>query len=171
MVNKIKYNTRGTTLAELMITVVILSVIMLGIQEFFGSGLRFFRSNQIKAEIQRNARTSISLMNRKLREAKSSTITIDRVNSSQPPCSRVTFSTIDSESLSFYQSGTKLYIADLLRGSTKEMAQDLRVLLFAYPMLYDDKILSISLCFEKGTGSLEQKALQMSVEKIRLMND
>jgi len=169
--NKAKKHILGTTLIELMVALIILGFIMFVVQAFFATGIRFFRQSQIKSEIQRNARTTLSLINRKLREAKSSSIIIDRLNSSQPPCSRLSFQTIDSESLSFFQSGLNLCMADLTRGSTRQISGDLRIMAFTYPMLYDDKIISISICFEKGTGSLEQKALQMSVEKVRLMND
>ncbi|OGS27996.1 MAG: hypothetical protein A2297_00870 [Elusimicrobia bacterium RIFOXYB2_FULL_48_7] len=154
-----------------MVVTVIIGLIMLGVNEFLGNGLQFFSSNQAKLEIQRDARRIINQLNRSLRQARASTVVIDRLNSSQPPWSYISFTTIDNRSYHFYQNGVKLYMCDLSRGATQQIAENLRHVTFCYPMLPNDEILSISLCFEKYSLGRNVKSLQLSVEKVRIMND
>ncbi|OGS22769.1 MAG: hypothetical protein A2252_10615 [Elusimicrobia bacterium RIFOXYA2_FULL_39_19] len=161
----------GLTLIELMVVTMIIGIIMLGVQTFFGNGLRFFKIQQSKMETQRDARRCLSLLNRKLRESKSTTIIVSRIDSTQPPCSSIYFQTVKDEQFRFFQSGTKLYMADLNRGATQQIAENLRHITYCYPMLSNDKIISISICFEKYSKSPDVKSLQLSVEKVRIMND
>ncbi|OGS19307.1 MAG: hypothetical protein A3J83_07240 [Elusimicrobia bacterium RIFOXYA2_FULL_40_6] len=161
----------GLTLIELMVVAVILGIIMLAVNEFLGNGLQFFSSNQAKLEIQRDARRIINLLNRNLRQSRASSIVISSYDTNQPPWSYISFETIDNKSYHFYQKDTKMYMCDLTRGATQQIAENLRHLTFCYPMLPNDEIISISLCFEKYSLSRNVKSLQLSVEKVRIMNE
>ena len=71
--------------------------------------------------------------------------------------------------MSYYQQGNQLFQA---RGGVtgKMIANNLRYIAFTYPRTDDDTILSISFTFEKATYEGGTKALQMAVEKVRIMN-
>jgi prepilin-type N-terminal cleavage/methylation domain-containing protein len=161
----------GLTLAEIMVVVVIMGMIMTGINYFFSSGLKFFRINQAKMETQRDARRCLGLINKKLREAKRSTIVVNKYDNNQPPWSSIQFNTADNDNLMFYQKGTKLYMKNLNRGSDQMIAENLRHVTFCYPNLPNNQIISISICFEMWTRTPTSRSLQLSVEKVRIMND
>jgi len=90
-----------------------------------------------------------------------------------PPHSRITFTRYkpngSTEIVSYYQSGKKLYMStDGAAG--KKVADDLRYIAFTYPKSDDGYIISISVTFERATYEGATKALQMAVEKVRVMN-
>jgi prepilin-type N-terminal cleavage/methylation domain-containing protein len=164
----------GFTLTELMVSIAILGLLSVVIGSFLVNGIRFYRLTTAKGEIQRDVRNSIDLINRTLRQAQGDTVSISRYNSSQPFFSKIEFTHINGDSYRFYQLGSKFYIGKKAAGAASwtdnKMAENLRVLLFAYPRLDDDTIISVSLCFEKATYQGASKVLQLSVEKIRIMN-
>ena len=128
-----------------------------------------------KIDIQREARVSLSIMNKELRQAVKSSITISRNNSSQPPYSKVTFETIKGSTVSYYQQGTVLYqeIYDGNKHFVSKLSENLRFVHFIYPRTDDDGIMQVSACFEKIPFPyvVGAKALQVSIEKVRIMND
>lgn len=163
---------KGYTLIELMIVVAILGVIVSAAPRLFTGIYRFTRMITARAEIQKNARASLSNINRGLRQAQASSIVIDQV-SGMPPHSRITFTRYkpdgSTETVSYYQSGRKLYIST--NGAAgKKVADDLRYIAFTYPKSDDAYIISISVTFERATYEGATKALQMAVEKVRIMN-
>jgi prepilin-type N-terminal cleavage/methylation domain-containing protein len=158
----------GFTLVELMMTTAILGVIFL-----FGPGIltnitKFSRLNSARLETQRNARTALDQINKSLRQASAATIVITQ-QSSQPPYSMISFSTVDGRNLSYYQQGKSLYFGSNV--STISICTGLRYIAFAYPRTDDSGILSVSLTFEKDTYQGGTKALQMAIEKVRVMNN
>jgi prepilin-type N-terminal cleavage/methylation domain-containing protein len=58
---------KGMTLIELMVTMVILSVIILGLVVFFSGGVRSWITGQYQLEAQRNARQAMESMVREIR--------------------------------------------------------------------------------------------------------
>jgi len=163
---------KGYTLTELMIVVAIMGIIVTAAPRLFTGIYRFTRMITAKAEIQKNARASLSSINRGLRQAQSASIVIDQV-SGMPPHSRITFTRYkpngSTEIVSYYQSGKKLYMStDGAAG--KKVADDLRYIAFTYPKSDDGYIISISVTFERATYEGATKALQMAVEKVRVMN-
>jgi len=58
---------KGMTLIELMVTMVILSIIILGLVVFFSSGVRSWITGQYQLEAQRNARQAMESMVREIR--------------------------------------------------------------------------------------------------------
>ena len=163
---------KGYSLMELMIVVAILGVIVSAAPRMFTGIYRFTRMITAKAEIQKNARGTLSNINRGLRQAQASSILVDQV-SGQPPHSRITFTRYktdgSTEVVSYYQSGKKLYMSTNLAAG-KKVCDDLRYIAFTYPKSDDSYIVSISVTFEKATYEGAAKALQMAVEKVRVMN-
>ena len=164
---KILKRNRGWTLTELMMVLAILGIIMAGLSIMLVSFTRYWRLNTARTEIQRDARAALSLVNKNLREAKSSTVVIDQV-SGEPPWSRVSFTSIDSISISYYQQSGKLW--QTVAGKSVALSENLRTLRFSYPNTDDSEIISVSACFEKSTYEGSRKALQLSIEKVRIMN-
>ncbi len=129
---------------------------------------RFVQLNRARIETQRAARDTLNLVNQALRQATASTIIITN-ETSQPPCSAITFTTIDGRSLKFYQSGKVLSFVQ--NTATSTVVGGLRYIAFTYPRTDDDNILSVSVTFEQDTYQGGTKALQMAIEKVRVMND
>jgi prepilin-type N-terminal cleavage/methylation domain-containing protein len=61
---------KGITLIELMVTLVILSIIILGLVVFFTGGVRSWITGQYQLEAQRNARQAMESMVREIRHGK-----------------------------------------------------------------------------------------------------
>ena len=148
-----------------------LVVTIIGLVVFIGPTLltqlvRFYQLHNAKIEIQRDARASLDLMNRFLRQAESYSVTIDQV-SGQPPYSRISFTTITGLNVIFYQSGTTLY---QVVQSTVAISRNLHYIAFTYPRSDDPTIISVSMTMEKTTYQGAYKALELSIEKVRVMN-
>jgi hypothetical protein len=128
--------------------------------------------NRARYEIQRDSKNAINIINRNLRQAKSSSITITQ-QTGQPPYSRINFNKYVTSTtvrpMSFYQQGTELFAVD--GGSTRTLTENLRYIAFTYPRTDDDDVVSVSLTLEKATFQGRSKALQLAVEKVRIMND
>jgi len=62
---------KGMTLIELMVTMVILSIIILGLVVFFSGGVRSWITGQYQLEAQRNARQAMESMVREIRHGRS----------------------------------------------------------------------------------------------------
>lgn len=160
----------GFTLAEMMVTVAILGIVFALAPKVMIDTYKFFRLTIARSEIQRDARSALDLINRRMRQAKASTIVVDRLSTSQPPYSRVSFTTISGSTLSFYQDGKTLYMNDGLGGANR-LAENLRYLAFIYGQTDNSYIMSVSVTFEKETYAGKAKALQTAVEKVRVMNN
>ena len=151
---------------------VLVVVAIMGILFTIGPGLfmqthKFFVLNRTRIELQREARTALSLINRNLRQAQISTITIDQV-SGQPYYSRIEFTKIDGGWQQYYQKGMYLY---MVTNSTKTLTENLRYLAFA-PMHSDElNIISVSLTLEEKIYDNRTKALHMASEKVMVMNE
>ncbi|PKM98540.1 MAG: hypothetical protein CVU79_02625 [Elusimicrobia bacterium HGW-Elusimicrobia-3] len=168
---------RGYTLMEMMLVVAILGVLILAAPRTFIKTFQFVQLLTARVEIQKNARGALANINRDLRQALGHTIEVDELPG-QPPHSRIKFKKYNSsggQSWAFYyQQGTQLYQAagdvdgNMLTG--KLIANHLRYIAFTYPRTDDDGIISISITFEKATYEGGTKALQMAVEKVRIMN-
>ncbi len=158
---------QGTTLIELMIVVSILGVLVMIAPNLYKQVRRFFFLSNAKVEIQREARSSMELITRRLRQARSTTLIMDQV-SGQPYYSRIRFTDIDSNSNMYYQNGRSLMMS--VNGSTKTLTSNLRYLAFALPRSDDMSIVSVSMTIEKATYEGQTKALHMASEKVRLMN-
>lgn len=168
---------RGYTLMEMMLVVGILGVLILAAPRTFIKTYQFVQLLTARVEIQKNARGALANINRDLRQALGDTIEVDEI-SGQPPHSRIKFKKYNSSGgqnwVFYYQEGTKLFQAagdvdgNMLAG--KLIANNLRYIAFTYPRTDDDGIISISITFEKATYEGGTKALQMAVEKVRVMN-
>ena len=165
-------STRGFTLTEAMITVAILGILSVGMGKMMIQITRFFRQTAARSDVQRNVRTALEVIQRRLSEARGRTIVIDRFNSSQPFYSMITFTDVDGTVVTFYQEGTKLRSTTLTSGVTKNilLAENLRQMTFSYPLSDNATLISVGLAFEKATYEGGTKNLQLSLEKVRIQN-
>jgi len=170
------HRQNGFTLPELIVVTVIIGMVMAGISVFLTNGVKFVRLTQARIEIQRDARLALSVINKDLRQAKASTVVIDRANSSMPPYSRLYFETIQGSTVCYYQDGTTLKYQKTENGITSaphKLTENLRYAAFAYQRTDNNKILHVSICLEKipypyVAGA---RALQVSIEQVRIMNE
>lgn len=151
---------------ELIMTSAILSLLALMVTPLMIHMVRFYRLNSARVEIQRDARTCLDTINRFLRQANSSSVVIDQL-SGQPSHSRISFTTYSGRNLSFYQQNTTLYKVDT---STIPISGNLRFLAFSYPRSDDPTIISVVVTMEKATYEGQRKALELSIQKVRVMN-
>ena len=157
---------------ELMVVVAIMGVILLASPKIFENSFKFMRLAFARAEIQKNSRASLSNINRELRQAYASSIVVDEL-AGMPPHSRITFTRYMSDGstrlVSYYQDGKKLYL-NINGAGGKMVVGSLRYIAFSYPKTDNNSIISVSLTFETKTYEGGTKALQMAVEKVRIMN-
>lgn len=128
---------------------------------------RFIVQNTARNDVQRDARHSLDIINRMMRQAKGLTIVIDQL-SGQPPYSRVAFTTIQGRTVSFWQDNKKLYAS--IDGRTTELARDLRFIAFTFPRTDSITIVSVAMTMEQLSFEGTTKALELSIEKVRVMN-
>ena len=152
-------------MTELMVVLAIIGLFTLLAPTMFTHTIRFWYLHTAKVEIQRDARAAFSNINRFLRQATYTSITIDNA-AGQPPCSRISFTTVQGQRYLFYQKNNSLY---QVAQSTATLSTNLRYIAFTYPRSDDPTIISVSMTMEKATYQGGTKALELSVEKVRIM--
>lgn len=149
----------------------ILGGMMLVLGEVLQQTNRFYILNRARHELQAEARGIMETVNRNLRQAKTSSIKIDRATSSQPYYSRVSFTDVNNTNYVIYQDNKKL---KLTAGTVTDrvLSNNIRYLAFSFPKSDDLAIISVAMTLEK-TISLQKRqyALHMASEKIRVMNE
>jgi len=146
-------------------------IVILGIVFMLGPTLlrnitNYYYLHNAKIEIQRDARADLDLINRFIRQAVASSVIIDQGNG-QPPYSRIAFTTSQGQDMLFYQEGKTLY---QVAQSTTVISRNLRYIAFTYPRSDDPTIISVAMTMEKSTYEGGSKALELSIEKVRVMN-
>lgn len=152
---------------ETVITATILSLLALIIVPLIVHSTRFFLMNRTRVELQRDARASLAIITRNLRQADSNTISIDQIVG-QPYYSRISFTTINGVDFVYFQNNSLL--RETRAGTTRTMAENLRFLNFYFPRSYDMTIVSVSITFEKAIYEQKTKALHVATERVRIMN-
>jgi prepilin-type N-terminal cleavage/methylation domain-containing protein len=167
MVKKMLCRARaGFSLTEAMMVIAVLGIMFTLGPTILTQVLRFYYLHIAKIEIQRDARSSLDVINRFLRQAQADTVVVDQA-AGQPPYSRITFELIGGQSMQFYQQGQNLF---QVGQSTTTISKNLRFINFAYPRSDDPTIISVAMTMEKTTYQGGTKALELSVEKVRIMN-
>lgn len=159
---------RGVTLVELMMVVVIIGVVMGIVPTIMKNMTRFSSVNTARLATQEDARESLSHINKSLRQAEAETLLISQ-GTDQPPYSSISFSTVDGRDMSYFQVDNELQFS--VDGGTLTLSENLRYISFAPPRTDDPNIISVSVTFERATYEGGTKALQMAIEKVRIMND
>ena len=149
-----------------MISIVIISIIGAMLTVLFSKWVRVWYLSKTNSEIQADARASIEVMDRNLRQAAASSVVIDRYDANQPPYSRVSFLKF-SQPIIYYQSGRNLYYVST---STRIISRSLDCVQFVYPSTLNNKVLNIAAAFEKKTYGTYRRAFQLSIQTVNIMN-
>lgn len=160
-------NRRGWTFTEALMVLTILGVLVLLGPKLMIGATKNYLMNKTRVQLQRDARATMDMITRNLRQAQSMTVKLDRV-AGQPPYSRVTFTKQSGAVYSFYQSGTKLIHTNGTK--TQTLSQDLRFLTFTFPKSDNLSIVSVAVTLERTLYDGRTKALHMASEKVRVMN-
>ncbi|OGR82699.1 MAG: hypothetical protein A2901_08300 [Elusimicrobia bacterium RIFCSPLOWO2_01_FULL_54_10] len=165
-------SNKGMTLVEAMVTITVLAIIAALGPSVLTNMFRYWTLSNARSNVQRDARNAMDLVNRNLRQATATSVTISQ-RPSQPPYSWIQF-TIDKGTgpslgnYGVYQEGRNLMF--MSQGTTATVAENLRYLGFSYPRTDNSGIISLSMTFEEATFAGYSKALQLSIEKVRVMN-
>lgn len=158
---------RGYTLTEMLMVVAIIGIIASVGARILLQVNRYFIMTNTRVELQREARAIMYIINRNLRQSSTSSLLIDRA-ANQPFFSRLTFTKVQGQTMTFYQSGNNL-IQDV-GGKTTVLTKNVKYLSFTFPRSDDLSVLSVSVTLEKTIYQGQTKALHMASEKVRIMN-
>ncbi len=161
-------STKGYTLAEAMITVAIVGVLAAMAAPLMTQMNNFWFLTTARNTIQRDVRASLDTMNRFLRQGQSATVVIDRISTTAPPSSRITYTSVQGATIKFYQSGNKLYMSSGTMVSP--LCSSLAYIAFTYPRTDDISLISVAMTTQASTFLGGKKALQLSIQKVRIMN-
>ena len=157
---------RGFTLVEMAVVVAVVGIVVMLAPPLIVSFTRYFQYQNAKLTTQQEARVALEIMNRFLRQAQASTIQIDQV-SGQPPFSRIYFTTIEGKQMEFYQQNNVLYQVGT---STTTLSKNLLYMAFTFPRTDNPSILSVSITTSKSTYQGGSEAIELAVQKVRIMN-
>ena len=158
---------RGYTMTEMMMVVAIIGILasvgptlLIGMQNFF-------LMTTARNEVQRDARATLDTVNRYLRQAVYSTIVID-TPSGQGPYSRIRFKHVDGRYMEFRQSGSSLI--QQIGNTTSTVTKNLVYIAFTFPRTDDPTIVSVSITMGKNIQLGRRKVLELTIQKVRIMN-
>ena len=157
----------GYTLSEAMITVAIVGILAAVGSPLLVKTTNFWRQTTARNSIQRDVRASLDIIDRFCRQAQAGTVVVDQVTG-QPPFSRISFTSIQGQQVSFYQSGNKLFMT--LAGKQSVLSYNIAFIAFTYPRTDDTSIISVAITAQSPTYLGGTKALQLSIQKVRIMN-
>ena len=170
-------NQRGVTLVELTVTLAISAILGLVFSLAQSYIARFTLLSKAKQITVQESRTALSVMQKMLQQASASTIVIDQL-AGQAPYSRIYFHFTDSQNQTkefyFYQTDRVLYMDYRPLGASawnqKILSKNVRFVSFFYPDSSDNRLISLTLTVAKQTAEQKETFLQLSLQKIRIMN-
>ncbi|MDX6771087.1 MAG: prepilin-type N-terminal cleavage/methylation domain-containing protein [Elusimicrobiota bacterium] len=164
----VRINRRGFTLTEAMMTVAITGILATVGASVLVQVNRYYILTRTRAELQRESRAIMYVVTRALHQAQYSSIVVDRADNTQPFCSRLTFTKLQGDTLTFQQVGKEFQLVE--NGGTRVMSKNVRYLAFTFPRTDDMTIMSVSMTLEALIYEGRTKALHMASERVRVMN-
>lgn len=167
----VRAKAKGYTVAELMITVAIMGILAAVAAPLLVRMTNFWRQTSARGDIQRDVRNSLDMINRFLRQADSGTVQIDQ-KTGQPPYSRLAMSTLDGKRITFWQDGynLKMSVSSGTATTTSNLSSRVGYIAFSYPRTDDISIVSVAITMQAPTYLGGKKTLQLSIQKVRVMN-
>jgi prepilin-type N-terminal cleavage/methylation domain-containing protein len=158
---------RGYTLTELLVVVAIVGTISSVGPALLKQLQNFYLMTTARSEIQRDARNSLDMMNRFIRQAIVGTIVVD-TPTSQGPYSRIRFRHIDGRYVEFRQSGSSLI--QVIDNNTSVLSKNLVYIAFTFPRTDNPTILSVSMTMGRSIQLGRRKVLELTIQQVRVMN-
>ena len=153
-----RMDTKGYTLVEVAMSVLLLSFILLGVYGVLATGNALTVNDNALLEMQQQARNGMDRIVREVRASSARTITVIDANSD-----RITFTTPGATGVQYYRSGTNL-VREYPSGTTVNVANSIAYLKFTVSA----SLLNISLRADKTTYG---KTVSFSlVENVRFRN-
>jgi type II secretory pathway pseudopilin PulG len=159
----------GWTLVELLIIIATVGILSIAVSNLLLYIWRFYRISFVQKNLQEEARTIMELITRNLRNGKHTSITIGRLDSTQPPYSKIDLTTIDGHRVSYYQKNRSLY--ENVDGNLKVISKNITYFVAIFPRFDEMNIVSIALTLEQDLYELKTKALHVASEKVMVMNE
>lgn len=159
--------SKGYTLTEAMLVVAIVATVAGVASPLLVQMTNFWKLTGARATIQRDVRASLDTIDRFTRQAQAATVVIDQITN-QPPFSRLTYTSIQGQTVSFYQNGNKLFMT--VNNQKSILSSNIAYIAFTYPRTDDTSILSVAITAQASTYLGGSKALQLSIQKVRIMN-
>lgn len=157
----------GYTLVELLLVVAIVGIISSVGPLMLTQLQNFYLMTTARSEIERDARNSLDLINRMLRQGVDGTIVID-TPSSQGPYSRIRFRHVDGRYIEFRQSGNNLI--SVIDSNSSTVSSNLVYLAFTVPRTDNPTIISVSMTMGKAIQLGRRKVLELTIQQVRVMN-
>ena len=158
---------RGYTLVELLLVVAIVGAVSSVGPLLLTQLQNFYLMTTARSEIERDARNSLDLMNRMLRQGVDGTIVID-TPSGQGPYSRIRFKHVDGRYIEFRQSGSNLI--SVIESATSTISGNLVYIAFTVPRTDNPTIISVSMTMGKAIQLGRRKVLELTIQQVRVMN-
>lgn len=158
----------GYSLIELLMVVAIIGILASVGGRMMLQANRYFIMTNTRMELQREARAAMYVINRSVRQGSVGSVVVDQA-AGQPYYSRLTFNKVQGTRMIFSQSGTNLI--QTVGARTRTLSKNLKYMSFSFPRSDDLTVISISITLEKAIYQGRVKALHMTSEKVRLMND
>jgi prepilin-type N-terminal cleavage/methylation domain-containing protein len=114
---------RGVTLVELLMVAAVIGILFSVFPHLFIQSTRNFQGLFGRGQVQRDAREALDVVINRLSEAKASSINLTSPGS-QPPYSRLVFSTVNNVWMEFYQNGHELVM--IQNGKSRIVMKNLR---------------------------------------------
>lgn len=168
MVTRARGSTGYTLIEMLMVVSIIGTVAGLG-GTLMTQVNRFFIQAKARADLQKEERGIMYNLTRELRQARSSSILIDRAPN-QPYYSRITFTEQQGGTVTLYQSGRQLAQTWGSPRKTTILTRDLAFLAFTFPRTDDMTILSVSMTLQTTAPGGKVKTLHAASRQIPIMN-
>ncbi|HNW44971.1 MAG TPA: prepilin-type N-terminal cleavage/methylation domain-containing protein [Elusimicrobiales bacterium] len=165
---------RGVTLMEMMIVAGIITTLFAISAPLLLQANRQFIMIRTKLALQQEARGTMYILTRSLRQAKADSIVISRADASQPFYSKITYTTeqssttLLSNTFTFQQEGSNL--CQILGGQRRVLSTSLSYLAFTFPRSDDMSMISVAITLQKNIYEGKTKALHMASEKVHVMN-
>jgi len=163
-----KHARGGFTLVEAMLTVAIVGILFAVGAVLLKQTNRYFLTVKSRTQLQSEARSILYVITRELRQAQSVTIVIDRMSSSQPYYSRITFVKQQGTAMTFQQNGNQLQ--QQWDGHTEILSNNVRYLAFTLPHSDDLAVISVALTLQIPTYSGHAETVSMASEQVQVMN-
>jgi len=168
-----KRTTAGFTLAEVMVTVAIMSILALVGTKLVSSVYQTWRSTQVRTEVQRDARTILNLIQKSAKQASAASLTISTADPAEPPYSQLQFSTPAGTTYLFYQQGGNVNMSVTPPGgstSSTVLAKNLLYMAFSYPDTGQTNLINVAMCFQETTYGTKEQNFFMTLEKMQIEN-